>query len=140
MGGAPRAPFLVLGHFFAVRFSATIKRCGEPPRAVHAETIIQGIAGFFSAMFSLYYFLQIEYYRLPKILVSVCWLSFINEVSTIVDRLIKIAIYVDIKNFGKRYFHILRYIRIVKTFFLRNTFIANKARQNRGEPLHPVIP
>ena len=47
MGGAPRAPFLVLGHFFAVRFSATIKRCGESPQAVYAETIIQGIAGFF---------------------------------------------------------------------------------------------
>ena len=37
-----------------------------------------------------------------------------------VDRLIKIAIYVDTKNFGKRYFHILRYIRIYKNFFLRN--------------------
>ena len=61
-------------------------------------------------------------------------LSFINEVSTIVDRLIKIAIYVDTKNFGKRFFHILRYIRTYENFFLRNTFIANKARQNRGEP------
>ena len=122
MGGAPRAPFLVLGHFFAVRFSATIKRCGEPPQAVYAETIIQGIAGFFSAMFSLYYFLQIEYYRLPKILVSVCLLSFINEVSTIVDRLIKIVVYVDTKNFGKRYFPILRYIRIYKNFFSSQHF------------------
>ena len=100
----------------------SIKRCGEPPRAVHAETIIQGIAGFFSAMFSLYYFLQIEYYRLPKILVSVCLLSFINEVSTIVDRLIKIVVYVDTKNFGKRYFPILRYIRIYKNFFSSQHF------------------
>ena len=60
------------------------------------------------------------------------------------DRLIKIAIYVDTKNFGKRYFHILRYIRTYKNFFLRNAFIANKARQNhafakrqRGT-LHPL--
>ena len=51
--------------------------------------------------------------------------------STIVDRLIKIAIYVDTKNFGKRYFRILRYIRTYKNFFLRNAFIANKARQKR---------
>ena len=27
------APFLALGHFFAVRLSATTKRCGEPPQA-----------------------------------------------------------------------------------------------------------
>ena len=52
--------------------------------------------------------------------------------STIVDRLIKIAIYVDTKNFGKRYFSILRYIRTYKNFFLRNAFIANKAKQNHA--------
>ena len=48
------------------------------------------------------------------------------------DRLIKIAIYVDTKNFGKRFFHILRYIRTYKNFFLRNAlYCENKAKQNR---------
>ena len=49
-------PFLVLGHFFAVRFSATIKRRGESPPADYISNYQNWISKLISPQyFALYY-------------------------------------------------------------------------------------